>query len=276
MDIRELETDGRIYVPYNAELREAVENAMQEWIAFCALPEEKKLNFPYAADTNVSGNGYELKKDIATADLKEDFHLRVSARDWLTENARSVDDSITPSFVEKALKLNALMAPIVREFAESVERECEIEGFASDVMSKQDSWLIRFLHYFGGRKQGEEIASPHVDKGGFTLHLYESAPGVERLTYDKRWVDMPLSHDETVIISGMRLQNRSKGALRATCHRVVATEETAKVGRYSAVCFLGFDKGRFYDKVSHGRLQEFAPGAFYDMPFEEFDKLFTD
>lgn len=276
MNIRELETEGRIYVPYNRELREAVEDAMQDWIAFCALPESQKLNFPYAADTNVSGNGYEFKKDIATADLKEDFHLRVSAHDWLAQSARMVDESITPAFVEKALKLNALMGPIVQEFAESVEKEYAVEGFAHDVMSKQDSWLIRFLHYFGDRAPGEEIASPHVDKGGFTLHLYESAPGVERLTYDKKWVEMPLSHDETVIISGMRLQNRSKGKLRATCHRVVATEETARIGRYSAVCFLGFDRGRFYDKATHGRLQRFAPGAFYDMPFEEFDALFTD
>lgn len=275
IDVTELKTDGRVYVPYPSELRVGVEEAVEAWKAFCELPEETKVGFPYEADAKTSGNGYELKKGNAY-DLKENFHLRTVARDHLLEKARAVDDAVATKFVEKALAVNALMAPLLRDFAESVEQQYDIPGFAADVMVKQPDWLLRFLHYFGDRKPGEEIATPHTDKGGFTLHLYESAPGVERLTYEKEWVTMPLDDGETVIIPGMGLQNRSKCELKATCHRVVATEETAKTGRFAAVCFFNFDHTRYFDKTRFGAQQDYAPGVFYDMPFAEFDKLFID
>jgi isopenicillin N synthase-like dioxygenase len=277
LDVRQLEEKGRLYVHYPQDLRDAVLRANDAWVAFCALPEDQKLKFPYSEDKKVSGNGYELKKDLSTGDLKEDFHLRMNVADWLKESALQVDDTITPTFVEAALAIPPLMAPILKDFAESVEKELDIKGFMDDVMSMQPRWLIRFLHYFGDRQPGDEIAAPHVDKGGFTLHLYESHPGVEQLDYaTKEWVPMPLSHEDTVIIPAMSLQNRTKNALRATCHRVVATEETAKIGRFSAVAFFNFANSRFYDKQTFGRLQNYAPGFFYDMPFEKFDEYFVD
>lgn len=278
MNISELKTHGRVYVAYPEALRDAVEKAMVSWKAFCALPNEIKLRFGYDADAKVSGNGYELK-DVPGKflDRKEDFHLRVSAKNELLQRANQVDEIITPQFVKDALALNPFMAPLLREFGEAVEKECDMPGFAEDVMGMQDSWLFRFLHYFGNQEPGSEIAAGHVDKGGFTLHLYESHAGVERLTYETRvWEPMPLSHKETVIIPGTGLQNRSKGQLKGLCHRVVATEETANNGRYSAVCFFDFAHRRYYDKATHGRLQDWPCGFNYDMAHEEFDKLFID
>jgi isopenicillin N synthase-like dioxygenase len=275
MDIVALKKEGRMYVSYPEDLRRGVEEAVKAWKKFCALPREQKIKFPYTGDTNVSGNGYELKEG-ETFDLKENFHLRIVAKDELMRKAERVDDMVTPEFVEKALALNALMGPLLREFAEAVERDIGIEGFAEDVMSWQPQWLIRFLHYFGDRAPGDEIAAPHNDKGGFTLHLYESHPGVERLTFDtKEWVPMDLAAGETVVFAGNGLQHRSKGKLRALSHRVVATEETAKEGRYSAVCFFTFRNSKYFDKSRFGSQQQYPPGAFYDMPFEEFDTFFT-
>jgi isopenicillin N synthase-like dioxygenase len=276
MNIAELKDEGRLYVSYPEDLRKGVEEAVEAWKKFCALPREQKLKFPYSGDTNVSGNGYELKEG-QSFDLKENFHLRLAVKDELMRKAERVDDLIAPEFVEKALALNPLMAPLLREFSSSVEEQLGIPGFAEDVMSYQPQWLIRFLHYFGDREPGEEIATPHNDKGGFTLHLYESDPGVERLTFGtKEWVPMPLSHDQTVIIAGNGLQHRSQSQLRALCHRVVATEETAKQGRYSAVCFFTFRNSKHFDKARFGSQQSYPPGAFYDMPFAEFDTFFTD
>lgn len=278
IDVRTLATEGRVYVPYPQELRVAMEDAMEAWKKFCMLPNEQKLQFGYDPDAKTSGNGYELHlSEEGAKDKKEDFHLREVHRDDLMKRALLVDETITPEFVQKALALNPLMAPILREFAANVEKELDVPGFEADVMSYQPKWLIRFLHYFGDRQPGEEIAAPHNDKGGFTLHLYESHPGVQQLTYDtKEWIDMPLSHDETVIIPGMGLQNRSQCKLRATCHRVIATEETAQIGRFSAVCFFNFANVRFFDKQTFGSQQKYAPGFFYDMPFAEFDKYFID
>jgi len=85
---------------------------------------------------------------------------------------------------------------------------------------------------------------------------------------------MPVSGGETAIIPGMRLQYRSGNKLKAIYHRVVATEKTAKEGRFSVVCFVHLKNTPEYNKQKAGRLQEFMPGFNYDMPFEEFKKLF--
>ncbi len=135
-------------------------------------------------------------------------------------------------------------------------------------------WFVRFLHYFGGRKEGDEIATPHVDKSGFTLHLYESDPGLQYLDFAKQWRDMPVSLGETAIIPGMRLQYRSQNRLKAIYHRVIATEKVAQQGRFSVVCFIHLKNTPEYNKQKAGRLQEFPPGFNYDMPFSEFSKLF--
>lgn len=275
MDIGELQTKGRVYVQYPPELRAGVEEAVRAWKAFCDLPEEAKTRFPYSKDHKTSGNGYELKKG-EVLDLKENFHLREIVADEFKESAKIVHETIGPAFIEKATAVTALLAPLMREFTQAAEDAYGMSGFSDDVLVNQPRWLLRFLHYFPGKEAGEEIAAPHTDKGGFTLHLYESAPGVEQLTYDREWVSMPLSEGETVIIPGMGLQNRSKCQLKATCHRVIATEEVAKEGRYAAVCFFNFRNQRFFDKDRFGPQQAWASGCFYDMPYEEFDTYFID
>lgn len=276
--LHELESEGRLYVPYPADLRAAVAAAMKSWEAFEALPQEARARFEYEKDTKTSGTGYEMQRvKDGRPDEKDDMHLRVIKRDFLMGEARKVDDTIAPKFIEDALAIVPAMVPVIQQFAEAVEQTYAIQGFAEDVMAWKDQWLIRFLNYLPSKAAGEEIAAPHVDKGGFTLHLYESDEGVERLTYDtKEWKPFPLSHTETAIIPGMGLQNRSKGKLRALCHRVTANETTATKGRLSAVCFFNFANARFYDKATYGPLQGWPPGAFYDMPFDELDKLFID
>jgi isopenicillin N synthase-like dioxygenase len=108
-----------------------------------------------------------------------------------------------------------------------------------------------------------------------TLHLFESAPGFQALTLDsKQWIDVSFPPGETVVIPSTQMQLRSEGKLTALCHRVVATEETAHTGRFSAVCFVQFSKTPKYDKDKHGRLQEKDPGFNYGMPLEEFARLF--
>lgn len=277
--ISELAAKGRVYVTYREALRTGVAEAVRAWMAFCALPPELKQRFDYTKDHKVSGNGYELKLD-GIFDRKEDFHLRVSARDWLLEQADLVDgehSSVTREFVEKALAVNELMRDTLYDFALAVETHYGIKGFADDVMARKPSWLLRFLHYFGERVPGDEFAAPHVDKGGFTLHLYESHDGVEMLDFDtKIWEPLPLSHDQTVIFAGMGLQHRAECTLRALCHRVMANEETAGAGRYSAVAFIGFEHSMYWDKDTFGRMQDYAPGAFYDMPFGDFTTYFIE
>ena len=274
LSVAELERKGLARISYPVELRSGVERAVESWKSFCDQPEAVRSLFPYNSGSGM-GVGYELKKTQGSSlDLKEDFHFTTGSKKWIDQTAESIGNETISRFVKDAEGLASLIEPLVLDFAAQVEREFGLEKFAKEVRTSKDMWFIRFLHYFGDRKEGDEIATAHADKSGFTLHLYESDPGLQYLDFDKKWQEMPVSSGETAIIPGMRLQYRSKNQLKATYHRVVATEKTAKQGRFSVVCFIHLKDTPQYDKQHAGRLQEFQPGFNYDMPFEEFSKLF--
>ncbi len=273
--LHQLKDDGFVSISYPPELRAAVLETVKSWKNFCALPNNIKTQFPYNPN-NGMGVGYELKTTPGLShDLKEDLHVTTGMSDWLRQSAEQTGDPIITALISQAEYLINLMKPLVINFAKQVETEFSIKDFADEVENSQDAWFLRFLHFFGNRKAGDELATSHADKSGFTLHLYESDPGLQCLTMDLTWVNMPVSPGETVIIPGMRLQYRSGNILKALFHRVVATDATATAGRFSMVCFVHLSRTPEYDKKNAGRLQEFPPGFNYTMPFEEFKKLFV-
>lgn len=191
------------------------------------------------------------------------------------ENLGKIESPVAREFVTHVTSLVKVMKPTILQFARDVETKLGVEGFESEVELSEPGFFVRFIHYFGDREVGEETATAHVDQSGFTLHLFESAPGFQCLSYDGKWIDVPISGGyQTVIINAMQMQLRSKGELKALCHRVVATPETAKKGRYSAVCFVQLRNTPKYDKDKGGRLQEKVPGFNYDMQIEEFREMF--
>ena len=271
--LRDLEALGFVSIPYPATIRNGVEETARTWKKFCSLPEEVKRGLPYSS--NADGVGYELKKgDGPKGDRKENFDLTTGSKEWLEENAQQLGNPITADFVKDATKLAEEVAPLVIDFANKAEKEFGLEGFAREVEESKDSFFIRFIHYFGSTAAGEEIASAHADQSGFTLHLFESDKGLQCLTFENEWVDMPVSDGQTVIIPSMQMQLRSKGRLKALSHRVVATPETATTGRFSAVCFVQLKDTPKYDKAAQGRLQEKTPGFNYQMTHDDFKKLF--
>lgn len=258
---------------YPPQLRTAVEKAVASWQEFCALPTEVKRGLPYS--NNADGVGYEMKDGVGNkADHKENFDITTGGKKWLLDNAGKVSNKTALSFITDAAELVRLAKPLIVDFARQAEHAFALADFAKEVEQSEDAYFIRFIHYFGSRKVGEETASAHADQSGFTPHLYESAAGLQCLTREKQWIDMPVSADETVIIPSMQMQLRSGGKLKATCHRVIATTQTAKEGRYSAVCFVQLKKTPKYDKERNGRLQEKAPGFNYEMTHEEFEGMF--
>src|SRR5665213_274808 len=205
--IEQLATRGFVRLPYPPKLRDEVLQAVETWKAFCRLPNEMKKRISYSGDVNVSGVGYELKLEQgATNDLKEDFHLRVSEREFLLNEAVKVGP-VAKHFIRDALSLGPLIEPLVAEFTKAIEQQFSMPGFHDDTMARMPRALIRFLHYFGDRKVGDELAIPHVDKGGFTLHLHESHFGLQHLGFDNgQWRSMDFLAGETAIIPGMRMQ----------------------------------------------------------------------
>lgn len=179
-------------------------------------------------------------------------------------------------FLNDAKKLLDAMEPLILQFSQLVEEEFGIEGFVEEVKASKQYWILRYLHYFGDQKEGAEIAAPHADKGGFTLHLYESDEGLEYYGIKKGlWKPMPVHEKQTVIIPAMQMQLISKGKLKALYHRVVATEKTARHGRFSMVCFITLENILKYNKKIYGNMQTHDVGFNYTLPHQEFEKLFA-
>lgn len=271
--IRDLGRIGFVSVSYPNNLRDAVAKTVESWKKFCDLPEGTKKSLPYS--NNADGVGYELKDGIGNkADRKENFDVTTAGTEWLKINAAAIHGNAALNFIQDAASLVHILKPLILDFAKEVELEFDLPGFHDEIAEGDDAYFIRFIHYFGDRNLDEETATAHTDQSGFTLHLFESDPGLQALMADKQWIDMPVSHGKTVIIPAMQLQLRSQGKLTALCHRVIANKKTALHGRYSAVCFVQLKNTAKYNKEKFGRLQEKVPGFNYGLSPEEFAKLF--
>lgn len=270
-----LKNKGYISVPYPQQLKQAVAEAQRYWEEFCNLPAEIKRSFPYSNSS--AGVGYEDKTVSGTsADRKENFDLTIGDSAWLEEQALKTNNPTISTFIEAANKVARLITPSITTFARDVENEFSIDGFEKEVEESSGSYFIRFIHYFPGASAGQEIAEAHTDQSGMTAHLFETSPGFECLSHDMKWEPVDVSNGEMLVIPSMQLQLRSEGQLKATVHRVVATNITASTGRYSAVCFVRFNHTPKYQKES-GRLQDLHKsdlGFNYRMSHEEFRKMF--
>lgn len=260
----ELQASGLVNVNYPDDLRESVENAVASWKEFCQLPREEKCAFRFLEDNHGDGAGYELKEEaVAKKDLKENFHITLFQYPRLADIA----NTRTFPFLNDAKVLLDKMEPLILQFAKEIG--------VDEVEESKPYWILRYLHYFGDQQEGVEIAAPHADKGGFTLHLYESDEGLEHYCInDRTWKPMPVNPKQTVIIPAMQLQLKSEGQFKALYHRVIATEKTAKTGRFSMVCFIPFQKTPMYNKRAHGRMQTHDVGFNYTLPHEEFATYF--
>ncbi len=270
MNVASLITEGYVSLRYPKELRVLVEEAMAAWNRFCELPYDEKAKL--SGGDRVLDHGYMLRKDDGPkSDDKELFHLIKRNMPALRAQADTVTDRAAVRFVHAVDVLIDAVMPHVVHFGRDVERVYGISGFERDVAESSRDWTFRFLNYRPGKPI---MAAEHVDRGGFTLHLYESAQGGQYFGRDRQWHDWPVDHDHTIIFPSMTMQHRSQCLLKGLCHRVVATEETIRTGRQSMVAFIDFDHSHIFNKFSGIRMQDFAPGALSDMPFSEFDKLF--
>ncbi len=266
MDISDLKKHGYVRVRYPRDLRTSVVQAMASWQTFCTLPDEVKRAFSGGDRTN--DFGYMRREDkVGTADDKELFHVLRSDLPELARRADEVHDKRAVEFIYAVDELVRMAEPVILAFAQETERHYGLKGFAESVLKNRDQWVFRYLHYMGG----ETLAHAHPDRAGATLHLCESTGGGEYLNFDKKWRPWPLSVDETIIFPSMVLQHLSHGVLKALYHRVTATAESRRSGRFAMVAFVYFQHTHAYNGP---RLQDFEEGFNYDMPFEEFQKLF--
>ncbi len=268
MQVRTLDTDGYVTVPYPAPLKAKVHEAMSAWKQFCALPPSEKQKI--SGGTRIDDFGYMFRNDSGPrADNKELFHLLKRREPELLAKAKAVEDTRAVAFIRAADALIDACSPTILRFAANVEKEYGVHGFLRDVYRGKKNWTFRFLHYFGG----DMLANAHADRLGFTLHLDESQGGGEYLDFNRQWKPWPVTEDQTIIFPSLGLQHRAECKVKALWHRVVPNEVTRDGGRYAMVAFIDFPQTREWDTYRY-RVQDFAEGFNYDMSYDELDRLF--
>lgn len=198
----------------------------ETWLEFF-LGEEK---WQYPAVDTPTGNtsGYIPPQVSETAvghdckDLKEFFHIAPGS--YLPERLNvEVWDHMDEAFALGGLLLGWL------------DRYCTdmliptLRGNLAECLSREVS-LLRVLHYppLLGDEPGSAVrAAPHEDINLITVLPVSEQSGLQILTREKQWLDVPGKPGDIVINAGDMLQEATGGYLPSTTHRVINPADPA-------------------------------------------------
>ena len=109
-------------------------------------------------------------------------------------------------------------------------------GFSLDAFHTPTTWL-RLLHYHSRSwafQEGIYGSAPHLDFGCLTLLAQDEVGGLQVLSQEEEWVDVPFIAGSIVLNVGEMLQRLSNGFLIPTPHRMINPENRE---RYSCPFF---------------------------------------
>ena len=94
----------------------------------------------------------------------------------------------------------------------------------SDMITQSPRNLLRILHYppiTGDEEVGAIRAAAHADINLLTVLPSASEPGLQLLSSDGTWVDVPYDPEYIIVNIGDMLQECTGGYYRSTMHRVI-------------------------------------------------------
>lgn len=275
-----LRENGVQRITYGNEVNEAVQTLAQAWEEFRLLPLEEKQKL--ATSNLFDGVGYESKiNDSISKDRKENFDFALDkgigyqALRRLHISYESIN--LIKAFEDVAKKSRTMLESFW--FAlESYRNGLDYDDINDPARRSAESVFLRCLHYPAGAAPGTVIAEPHTDHSGGTTHFFETTDGCEMLTLDEReWKPLPITEGGGVRFGGMQAQQFSRNEIKALCHRVVANETTAEIGRSAIVGFMPIVAPYIgkYDRERKGRTQDQLPGFNYDLNDTQLAEYFT-
>lgn len=114
---------------------------------------------------------------------------------------------------------------------------------------------LRLIHYpFDATAEDRPGIGEHTDYECFTL-LFATAPGLQILNKQGRWMDVPLIEDTMIMNIGDMMEILSNGRYLATRHRV----KKAQQERYSFPLFHACDYDYVVAPVTRGEAPRYAP-----------------
>jgi isopenicillin N synthase-like dioxygenase len=211
-------------------------------------PENRNLYrgwFPVQPGNLTAKEGIDLGGDIAHG-------AGITVRgDPLREPTPLPDDGRLPGWHECAAAYYRAMERVAEALMRSLARSLGLPAGYFDDAFRSGLSTLRLIRY--PPRTAEELASvsepevwieghpggrylvgaPHTDSGFVTLLAQDGQPGLEALSRDGTWTEVPPLEGTLVVNFGQILERWSSGRIRATEHRVVGTG----VERYSIPFF---------------------------------------
>ncbi|MCG9628156.1 isopenicillin N synthase family dioxygenase [Vibrio mediterranei] len=216
--------------------QELVESIYQNWHAFFST--ERKNEFHFNVETQ---DGYfppsvsEVAKGHSVKDIKEYFHVYP----W-----GQIPEELKEQILDYYRRANEFAAELlgwVEEYApKEVSDKFSIE--LSEMIKNSEKTLLRVLHYppmTGKEEPGAIRAAAHEDINLLTVLPAANEPGLQVMTKDDEWLDVPCDFGNLIINIGDMLQEASGGYFPSTTHRVInPTGEKQEKSRISLPLFL--------------------------------------
>lgn len=216
--------------------QQLVESIYENWYQF--FMSEKKNDYQFNVETQ---DGYfpptvsEVAKGHSVKDIKEYFHvypwgqIPVELRAQILEYYDKAN-----SFAKELLGWVEAHAPV------EVQEKFSIA--LSEMINGSEKTLLRVLHYppmTGDEEPGAIRAAAHEDINLLTVLPAASEPGLQVLSKEGEWLDVPCDFGNLIINIGDMLQEASGGYFPSTTHRVInPTGEKQETSRISLPLFL--------------------------------------
>ncbi len=216
--------------------QELVNEIYRDWEAFFSTDE--KNEYRYHKDTQDGFYGRdeaETAKNFERKDIKEYYHYYPWGQcpEKLKANLER--------YYREAHELAATLLSWVEKYSPPEIAESYSEALSHMIEGSQQT-LLRILHYppLTGDEEPEAVrAAAHEDINLLTILPAGSASGLQVLTKEGDWMDVPCEFENLIINIGDMLQEASGGYFPSTSHRVINPEGAdMSVGRMSLPLFL--------------------------------------
>ena len=216
--------------------QQLVQSIYDNWHGF--FNTEEKDNFRFNVDTQ---DGFfpsevsEVAKGHTKKDIKEYFHYYPWGQCPDTLKAE------LQRYYEEANKLASQLLGWVEEHSPANVSELYSQPLSS-MIDGSEKTLLRVLHYpplKGDEELGAIRAGAHEDINLLTVLPAANEPGLQVLTKEGEWLDVPCDFGNLIINIGDMLQEASGGYFPSTTHRVINPEGADKTkARISLPLFL--------------------------------------
>lgn len=247
-------------VLYPTEVTELMRQA-DLWRQFCELPMEVKMKFAYP-DHQIGRRdpGFKHRERAKGREDKFYFHFTGKSADLIAAyglTAYVAENELLSKFFTYADTIYQKSQELSLEIAKDLDRH--VPGLFEEVREGKDTMILRMLYYKPESPEDMSLADPHIDRGGYTFHLFESHEGLELLDFEENWIPAPMGEGHTITFAGWQLEQKSKQQIRATWHRVRRIPGVNDVEpRIAFVFFTPLEQTKWYP--NDDRFQNVQPG----------------